>query len=85
MSTAIEWILASLYILLGPVAWGLLGFVMIKGRARMRILVRPAPAIPQPAPRVSVLVPAKDEAKQIGRCISSVLSQDYPDFEVIAI
>jgi chlorobactene glucosyltransferase len=82
---AIEWSLAIAYILLGPVAWGLLGFIIVKGRGRMRILVRPAPQIPQPPPKVSILIPAKDEAKQIERCITSVLKQDYPNFEIIAI
>jgi chlorobactene glucosyltransferase len=84
-SNALEWILAVAYILLGPVAWGLLGFVIVKGRGRMRILVRPAPSIPQPPPKVSILIPAKDEARQIERCIASVLWQDYPNFEIIAI
>jgi cellulose synthase/poly-beta-1,6-N-acetylglucosamine synthase-like glycosyltransferase len=84
-SNAIEWILAIAYILLGPLAWGLLGFVIVKGRGRMRILVRPAPPIPQPPPKVSILIPAKDEAKQIERCVMSVLRQDYPNFEVIVI
>jgi chlorobactene glucosyltransferase len=83
--TAIEWILGWAYVLLGPVTWALFGFVMIKGRGRMRILARPAPALPQPPPKVSVLVPAKDEASQIEQCARSVLQQDYPNFDVIAI
>src|SRR4051812_15164518 len=58
---------------------------MVKGRKRMRILARPAPAIPQPPPSVSVLIPAKDEANQIEKCVSSVLRQDYPNFDVIVI
>lgn len=80
-----EWILGWLYVLLGPGAWALFAFVMIKGRKRMRILVRPAPAVPQPPPKVSVLIPAKDEAQQIERCVASVLAQDYANFEVIVI
>ncbi len=83
--TTVEWILGWLYLVLGPLTWGLFGFVMVKGRGRMRILSRPAPPLPQPPPSVSVLVPAKDEAEQIERCISSILAQGYPDFEVIAI
>jgi chlorobactene glucosyltransferase len=84
-ATTIEWILGWAYLLLGPLAWGLLGFVMVKGRSRMRILDRPAPAIPQPPPSVSVLIPAKDEAGQIEKCVTSVLRQDYPNFDVIVI
>ncbi len=42
---------------------------------------------PAPAqfPKVSVLVPARNEEANIGRCIRSLLSQDYPDFEVLAL
>jgi glycosyltransferase involved in cell wall biosynthesis len=74
-----------IYLLVGPVAWGLFGFAIIKGRARMRILDRPAPPIPQPPPSVSILIPAKDEARQIEKCVRSVLVQDYPNFDLIVI
>ncbi|MGA9048884.1 MAG: glycosyltransferase [Dehalococcoidia bacterium] len=36
-------------------------------------------------PRVSLLVPARDEEKQIGQCVKSLLAQDYPDFQVIVL
>lgn len=36
-------------------------------------------------PRVSVIVPACDEAASIRRCLDSLASQDYPDLEIIAI
>ena len=81
----LEWILGGLYVLLGPVTWALFAFAMVKGRKRMAILVRPAPPVPQPAPSVSALIPARDEAGQIERCITSVLKQDYPNLNVIVI
>ncbi|MBY0588803.1 glycosyltransferase family 2 protein [bacterium] len=34
------------------------------------------------APRVSILVPAKDEEKGIQACLESLLEQDYPNFEI---
>ena len=37
------------------------------------------------APRISVLVPARNEEDTIGPCVSSLLAQDYPDFQVIVI
>jgi glycosyltransferase involved in cell wall biosynthesis len=80
-----EWILGWIYLLAGPVAWGLFGFAIFKGRGRMKILVRPAPPIPQPSPTVSILIPAKDEARQIEKCVVSVLQQDYPNFDLIVI
>src|SRR5438132_300154 len=81
----VEWILGWTYLLLGPVTWGLFAFVIVKGRGRMRILDRPAPPVPQPPPSVSILIPAKDEAAQIQKCVASVLRQDYPNFDVIVI
>lgn len=36
-------------------------------------------------PRVSVLVPARNEAHNIEACVSSLLAQDYPDFEVLVL
>jgi chlorobactene glucosyltransferase len=36
-------------------------------------------------PFVSVLVPARNEEDKIGRCLQSLLAQDYPNFEVIVV
>ena len=38
---------------------------------------------PKKFPRVSVLIPARNEARNVEVCASSLLAQDYPDFEVI--
>ncbi len=37
------------------------------------------------APRVSVIVPARDEERNIRRCVESLLAQDYPNYEVIVV
>ncbi len=36
-------------------------------------------------PRLSVVVPARDEASGIGRAVESLLAQDYPDLEIIVV
>ena len=36
-------------------------------------------------PRVSVILPARNEERHIARCLDSLLAQDYPNFEIIAI
>ncbi len=36
-------------------------------------------------PLVSVIVPARNEAHHIARCVQSLLAQDYPRFEVIVV
>jgi chlorobactene glucosyltransferase len=40
---------------------------------------------PRSHPRVSVLVPVREEAANVGPCIRSLLAQDYPDLEVLAL
>ncbi|MBC7259710.1 MAG: glycosyltransferase [Chloroflexi bacterium] len=37
------------------------------------------------APRVSILVPARNEEHNIGPCVRDLLAQDYPDFEVLVL
>ncbi|CCQ92107.1 putative Glycosyl transferase [Nitrospina gracilis 3/211] len=50
-------------------------------------LVRVRPAAP-PLPRmpfVSICVPARNEERDIEACLTSLLTQDYPEFEVIVV
>ncbi len=37
------------------------------------------------APLVSILVPARNEARRIAPCLRSLLAQDYPNFEIIVL
>ncbi len=36
-------------------------------------------------PRVSIILPSRNEEKYIEKCLDSLLRQDYPDYEIIAI
>ncbi len=36
-------------------------------------------------PFISIIIPARNEEKNINKCLSSLLDQNYPNFEVIAI
>src|SRR6478672_1713707 len=40
---------------------------------------------PTDAPRVSVIVPARNEARNIERCVTSILSTTYPNLELLVI
>ena len=53
-------------------------------RALTAPLRRPCP-FPSPAPHVSVLIPARNEEETIRRCVTSLLVQDYPSFEVLVL
>lgn len=37
------------------------------------------------APRVSIIVPARNEEQSIERCLRSLLALEYPDYEIIAV
>lgn len=37
------------------------------------------------APLVSVLIPARNEARRISPCLRSLLAQDYPNYEIIVL
>jgi chlorobactene glucosyltransferase len=51
---------------------------------RFGVIVSPE-AVPPSFPSISVIVPARDEARNIQRCIEALLAQDYPDYEVIVV
>jgi chlorobactene glucosyltransferase len=40
---------------------------------------------PDQYPRVSILIPARNEEKSIAGCVQSLLAQDYPSFEVVVL
>jgi len=41
--------------------------------------------VPQPAPLISVLIPARDEELNIASCLESLQKQDYPNFEILVL
>lgn len=56
----------------------ILGNIIIMHRARKY-------APPGSFPMVSILVPARNEEKNIIRCVQSLLAQDYPSFELLVL
>ncbi|MFC1979680.1 glycosyltransferase family 2 protein [Chloroflexota bacterium] len=41
--------------------------------------------VPEPAPFISILIPARDEKANIETCLLSLQKQDYPNFEIIVL
>lgn len=58
--------------------------VVLRFRNSKRLDEYPA-AIPAKPPLVSVIIPARNEARNIERCLTSVLSTTYPMLEVIVV
>ncbi|MFQ5451437.1 MAG: glycosyltransferase [Nitrospinaceae bacterium] len=71
--TAIQFILAA-----GVVVYLTLNMLHL-------VRVRPARGPLPSHPFVTVCVPARDEERDIRTCLTSLLAQDYPRFEVIAV
>ena len=67
----------------------ILGFVSVQALIAVSnaLLLRRVDRYPSAAhrPKVSVLVPARDEEETIGDCVRSLLAQDYGDFEVAVL
>ena len=73
------------YVLLTSIAWMLgVGFILTQLFSVPRIREVDAP-MPDSFPSLSVLVPAHNEADTIESGLRSLLGQDYPDLEVVAI
>ncbi|MGQ9561060.1 MAG: glycosyltransferase [Candidatus Oleimicrobiaceae bacterium] len=63
-----------------------LGLLILNLAANVFMLKRTAPSgEPGPLPSLSVLIPARNEARNINRCLRSLLAQDYPALEVVVL
>lgn len=56
----------------------------IHNQYQLDIVVEPVPP-PSEAPLISVCVPARNEDRNIGRCVEALLAQTYPNFEIIVL
>lgn len=70
--------------LVGIVAFQAVVLLVVLGNAV--VLLRPRRAdTDAPTPRVSLLVPARNEAANVRGCVRSLLAQRYPAFEVVVL
>ncbi len=77
MSLVWALVAAAPWIVLPPLA-------MLRVR-RSRSLDDESATAPTRSPTVSVIVPARDEARNIGRCVRSILASRYPSLELIVV
>lgn len=79
--SAILWIYAAI-VAIWPIRLVVLWWIL----RRQEFLDAASPRFEQAdAPRVTAILPCKDEANYIGNCLSSVASQSYPALEVIVV
>ena len=74
------YLIASTAFLIG----GIFIVYWLHNQYQMDIIVEPAPP-PQPAPLISVCIPARNEERNIRACVEAVLAQDYPNIEIIVL
>ena len=65
--------------------WALVPLAVTWRARDSRELAEEPDTAPPDAPLVSVIIPARDEARNIGRCVRSALSSTYPALEVIVV
>lgn len=71
--------------LLGAGLWVLAMLVIVLRFLDSRRLAEYAPVDPAEAPTLSVVIPARDEAKNIETCLRSVLASSYPRLDVLVV
>ncbi len=71
--------------LLFALPWILLPLVVIARLVRSRFLNAYDPTPPADAPLVSVIIPARNEAHNIERCVAGVLASRWPALEVLVV
>lgn len=63
-----------------------LGILLVIALSNLRALKRLGTCPPPYRfPRVSILVPARNEENNIAACIDSLMIQDYPDYEILVL
>lgn len=78
-------VVLALLSVLSSLAWGVsLGVVLRTIRAIPRLRDVHAPEPPR-WPRVSLIIPARDEARDLERAVRTRLADDYPDLQVIVV
>ena len=77
--------IAYIAALLAALPWVLVPLATIVRASRSRLLDEEVDDPPAPAPLVSIIVPARNERRNIERCVTSILESDYPALEVIVV
>ena len=65
------------------VVWAIISLVIVASYLTTPFLREAKGKKPNSYPKLSIIVPAKDEEINIGACLKSLLAQDYPNFELI--
>jgi chlorobactene glucosyltransferase len=73
------------FVALGVLPWVVMAGVMLWRLRGTRTLDAYPARIPPDAPLVSIIVPARDEARNVDACLRSILSSTWPALEVVVV
>ena len=59
--------------------------ISFKRLPKLESMNRQHAVVSDESPKVSVILPARNEEKYIAKCLDSLLKQSYPNFEIVAI
>ena len=71
--------------IIAALPWPLIMLITVARLKNTKLLAYENEAPPEDAPLVSVVIPARNEARNIERCLRSVLTATYPKLEVIVV
>jgi chlorobactene glucosyltransferase len=63
---------------------GLIIIAWMHNQYQLDIVVKPV-RFPENAPLISICIPARNEERNIERCVEALLAQTYPNFEIIIL
>ena len=73
------------YIVIFCLGWCISSLLMVSLAGRIRIFEKESPPAPERWPRLSIIIPACNEADTIEPAVATILEQDYPDFEIVLV
>ncbi|MEH2182632.1 glycosyltransferase [Nostoc sp.] len=82
--SAVDWILA-IWAVLACLAWCLTYFRALYHFLSIPLLKQFTPQEPQYWPKLSVVIPARNEADMLEQAVTTLLTQDYPNLELLLI
>ena len=74
-----------MYVVLSLLYWLRIAYGVVRVRRDVPVLGNLQPPEPEAWPKLSVVVPACDEADKIEPAIRSLQAQDYPDLEIVLV